>query len=105
MKNNKENFKTNLEYKEFIKECGERFRELNKWADKHGIFLDDREMLSCSQCGLKEDIAFSGKLFTYKKGDPEFKETGLQFVTLDKRDERFKCPNCNIEILLLPEKE
>jgi predicted RNA-binding Zn-ribbon protein involved in translation (DUF1610 family) len=105
VKNNKEDYQTNLEYKEFTKECGERFRELNKWADLHGVFLDDREMLSCPQCGLKEDTTFSGKLFTYKKGDPEFKETGLQFIALDDQDERFKCPTCHIEILVSPEKE
>jgi hypothetical protein len=74
-------------------------------AKQHGLFLNDRELVSCPQCGLTEDIAFSGKLFTYYKDDPDFKETGLQFVSLDGNAEYLKCPVCKVEVLIPKEKE
>lgn len=90
-------FKNDIDYQNFLHEVGARFHELNEMANKHGIFLYDRETVSCPQCGLTEDIAFSGKLFTYYKDDLEFKETGFQFIPLDGNAECFKCPVCNIE--------
>lgn len=98
MSKNEIDLKDDIEYKNFLKEVGERFREIHEHAKLHGTFGYDRETLSCPRCGLTEDIDFSDKLFTYKKGDAEFKDTGLQFIALDDRNEWFKCPLCNTKI-------
>ena len=105
MKKDSKAFTSDVEYKKLIQECGERFCEINEMATQHGVFPYNRETVHCIQCGLTEDIAFSGKLFTYQQDDAEFKETGLQFITLDNTNERFKCPVCNTEILAPQEKE
>lgn len=98
MNKNENDLKDDIEYKSFIKEVGEHFREMNERAKLQGIFTYDRETLSCPQCGLTEGIAFSGKLYAYKRGDTEFKDTGFQFIALDDRNEWFKCPLCNTKI-------
>lgn len=94
----KSDYNDDIAYKNFLQELGVKLREINDIAQQHGIFLADRETVSCTQCGLIEDVAFSGKLFTYYKHDPEFKETGLQFIELDNNNERLKCPACNAEV-------
>lgn len=46
-----------------------------------GMFPNDRELLVCPNCGLREDILFSGVLITYR--EPAFHEdTGLRFEEL-----------------------
>jgi len=32
--------------------------------------MNDRELLHCDNCGLLEDMDISGRLITYKSGDP-----------------------------------
>ncbi len=94
------------EYKAFIsgmREVAEHYREIQDQRRALGLFLDDRELLKCHECGLFEDIDFIGKLFTYRRGDNEFKETGLQFIGLDDKNERFKCPSCGAECTPPPE--
>lgn len=56
-----------------------------------GMFPNDRELLVCPNCGLREDILFSGVLIAYR--EPAFLEdTGLRF---EKRTEdTFRCPSC-----------
>ena len=59
-----------------------------------GIFVDDRELLACPQCGLVEDVLISGLLVTYHPtsdgatGD----DTGLRFAEMSEG--RFRCPEC-----------
>jgi len=35
-------------------------------AEALGIFTNDRELLECPNCGLKEDVLIYGQLITYK---------------------------------------
>lgn len=105
MSKGKDKFKDDAEYQNLLRELGEQIHEVNEISKQHGIFLNDRELVSCLQCGLIEDIAFSGKLFTYYKDDPDFKETRLQFSSLDGNVEYLKCPVCDIEVLIPKEKE
>lgn len=81
----------------------ERIVKIQKIAKQNGVFIYDRELLRCSKCGLTEDIAFSGKLFTYVKKDPNYQDTGLSFIALDSNNKRFKCPSCNTKILATEE--
>jgi len=67
------------------------FQEIQKQAEALGIFIEERELLDCS-CGLKEDVAFDGRLFTYHSSDPLYKDTGLFFERLD--ESTFRCPLC-----------
>lgn len=97
--------KDDAEYQNLLREFGDQIRAINEMAKQQGLFLNDRELISCSQCGLTEDIAFSGKLFTYYKDDPDFKETGLQFSSLDGNAKYLKCPVCKVEVLIPEEKE
>jgi hypothetical protein len=105
MNKSKDTFKDDVEYQDFLRELGARIHEVNEISKQHGIFLNDRELVSCTKCGLTEDIAFSGKLFTYYKDDPGFKETGFQFSSLDDNAAYLKCPVCDAEVLILKEKE
>lgn len=105
MKKNKEMNKEHLEIKKLAHEFAERFKEIHKLAKQHGIFMHDRETLICSKCGLTEDIAFTGVLFTHRKDDAECKDTGLQFIALDDSNERFICPVCSTEVIAPNEKE
>lgn len=46
-----------------------------------GMFANDRELLDCPHCGLREDVLISGLLITYR--EPAFhQDTGLRFEEL-----------------------
>jgi hypothetical protein len=46
-----------------------------------GMFANDRELLDCPNCGLREDVLISGVLITYR--EPAFHEDiGLRFEEL-----------------------
>ncbi len=105
MNKSKTGDKDDVDYQNFLREISARLREVNEISKQYGIFLNDREIVHCAQCGLTEDIAFSGKLFTYYANDPEFKETGLQFIELENNSEYLQCPICNLNILIPQERE
>ncbi|GEM_PF-1910980 len=84
-------------------EVAERYKKIQEQQCALGLFSYDRELVKCHVCKLSEDINFIGKLFTYRYGDIEFKDTGLQFISLDEKNECFKCPDCGAECLVLPE--
>lgn len=56
-----------------------------------GLFANDRELLDCPHCGLREDVLISGLLITYR--EPGFhQDTGLRFQELTA--DTFRCPSC-----------
>lgn len=63
-------------------------------AKKTGIFLCKRELLDC-KCGFMEDVAFDGRLITYKKGDRTV-DTGLRFKKAAENN--YVCPICKSRI-------
>lgn len=65
--------------------------EIHKRAKAFGIFTDDRELLGCPGCGLKEDVATNGILFTCRDSDLNH-DTGLRFKRVNKY--AFRCPDC-----------
>lgn len=56
-----------------------------------GMLANDRELLDCPHCGLREDVLISGQLITYR--EPDFhQDTGLRFEKLTPGT--FRCPSC-----------
>jgi hypothetical protein len=69
-------------------------KELKDEARALGMFTEDRELLACPHCGLKEIVTFEGVLITCrgKKAD-----TGLRFPEPDGSG-RSICPGCGGEV-------
>ena len=51
---------------------------VHRLAQESGLFLNDRELLSCDSCGLLEDVDITGRLITYKSGEAVF-DSGMRF--------------------------
>jgi len=60
-----------------------------------GLFADDRELLSCPQCGLQEDVTFSGMLIT-NRPEAASEDTGMRFEEISR--DRFRCPSCGATV-------
>jgi len=60
-------------------------------ARETGIFLNDRELLSCDSCGLLEDVDITGRLITYKSGEALF-DSGMRFEKGEGN--KYVCPVC-----------
>ena len=73
-----------------------RIAELQKTARRLGIFVDDRQLLACSKCGLMEDVLFDGRLVTCREAGGD--DTGLRFSEHPRADGRFVCPECGTVI-------
>ncbi len=56
-----------------------------------GLFAHDRELLECPACGLMENVAAGGGLFTCRPESLD-EDTGLRFEALSR--DRFLCPAC-----------
>ena len=65
---------------------------LQAQASAIGLFANDRELLECPGCGLKEDVACDGRLITYR-GTAFGEDLGLRFEEL--ADPGFRCPTCS----------
>jgi hypothetical protein len=61
-------------------------------ARKLGLFVNDREVLSCPKCGLEEDAAAGGMLIVSRRG-ARYTDTGLRFK-VNFRTRRATCPAC-----------
>ena len=73
-------------------------------AKRLGVFVDDRELLTCSGCGLKEDVSVAGVLLTCRPSSLG-NDTGLRFVETDKTANKFCCPACGVEFTVCEAKE
>jgi len=61
-------------------------------ARELGLFIGNRDILKCENCGLKEDVTSEGVIITYF-GEELNDDTGLRFI--ETADENiFICPNC-----------
>jgi hypothetical protein len=79
-----------------LDELAAGLQALKKQAQDLGIFTNDRELLGCPKCGLKETVAFDGVLFTCRK-DASAVDTGLRFPEPDE-DGVSSCPGCGGEV-------
>jgi len=66
-------------------------RHVHGLAREAGIFLNDRELLSCDNCGLLEDVDITGRLITYKSGKAVF-DSGMRFEKGEGNT--YVCPVC-----------
>lgn len=64
---------------------------VHRLAREAGLFLDDRELLSCDRCGLLEDVDITGRLITYKSGEAVF-DSGMRFEKGE--GDTHVCPVC-----------
>jgi hypothetical protein len=60
-----------------------------------GVFANDRELLECPDCGLMENVACGGRLFTCHPESLD-EDTGLRFQELSR--DRFRCPACGAAV-------
>lgn len=68
---------------------------LRERARTLGLFSEDRALLECSVCGLREDVTAEGQLITYV-GTERREDSGLRFD--ERRDGVFVCPSCRAEV-------
>ncbi len=73
-------------------ELADGLKSLKQQAKELGMFTDDRELLECSSCGLKENVSFEGVLFTFRAPALNV-DTGLRFPEPDA-DGQCRCPGC-----------
>ena len=66
-------------------------KRVHRLAQEAGLFLHDRELLRCDNCGLLEDVDIAGRLMTYKSGDPVF-DSGMRFEKGE--EDTYVCPVC-----------
>lgn len=83
-------------------EATKQLVKVKEEAKALGLFVDDRELLECPKCGLKEDIDINGRLFTVFEKVPN-KDTGLRFKKV-KSSKTFRCPNCEKTVSELSQK-
>lgn len=88
------------EYKKLVDDIGRAILGIQELCRQHGIFDGLRELLECRKCGLKEDVAFDGRLMTYRDGAEDV-DIGLRFPEPDN-DGYSRCPAC-CEVVRLEE--
>jgi hypothetical protein len=64
-------------------------------ARRLGLFPNDRDLLSCPNCGLAEDVLV-GRQFVTNVG-PGQPDTGLRFIEPTADDSAFLCPAYDAE--------
>lgn len=64
---------------------------VHRLAQEAGLFMEDRDLLHCANCGLLEDVGCCGRLITYLAGQPPV-DSGLRFIK-DRRG-RYACSIC-----------
>jgi predicted RNA-binding Zn-ribbon protein involved in translation (DUF1610 family) len=69
-----------------------QLQEVMHRAQALGLFIDDRDLLECPSCGLREDVTAKGLLVVYQKDDPSQEDSGLRFKEID--ESHFVCPAC-----------
>lgn len=77
-------------------ELAARLQAIKEHARKLGMFTDDRELLECTHCGLKEDVTCEGFLYTHRAGAIG-DDTGLRFPEPDEEGVS-RCPACESEV-------
>ncbi len=77
-----------------IEPLARRLQALRTDAEALGVFVGDRELLECSNCGLAEDVLANGRLVTVRGATVV--DTGLRFAAVSEN--RFRCPSCGTEL-------
>jgi len=69
-----------------------QIRHVHGLAREAGVFLNDRELLSCDSCELLEDVDITGRLITYKSGEA-VSDSGMRFEKGE--GDTYVCPVCD----------
>jgi hypothetical protein len=72
-----------------------QIRHVRRLAREAGLFLNDRELLSCDSCGFLEDVDVTGRLITYKFGEAVF-DSGMRFEKGE--GDTYMCPVCGVPV-------
>ena len=70
----------------------EQLQKIRQQAEIVGLFIDNRELLDCTHCGLQEDVLIDGRLVTHQANAADATDSGLRFSAAD--DGNFVCPQC-----------
>jgi predicted RNA-binding Zn-ribbon protein involved in translation (DUF1610 family) len=73
----------------------QQIRHVRRLAREAGLFLNDRELLSCDSCGFLEDVDVTGRLITYKSGEAVF-DSGMRFEKGE--GDTYVCPVCGAPV-------
>ena len=92
-----EGMKNDPEYDHLVLDIADALRGIREMSRQNGIFDGLRELYSCLNCGLKEDVAFDGRLMTYHEG-AETVDTGLRFPEPDDKNMSV-CPECGAVVV------
>lgn len=84
--------KRNAEFGDLYKMAAS-LHALKKQASEYGLFTEERELLECPACGLKEDVTCGGVLITYR-GDAGSADTGLRFPEPNDNGSDVLVTNC-----------
>ncbi len=79
-----------------IHALAKRIVSMKEKAKKLGMFVEDREPISCPKCGLEEDIASQGLLIVSYPSNTSI-DSGLRFEEGKDCSNRFRCPVCDME--------
>lgn len=73
-----------------------QLQQLQAQAKALGIFTDERDLLTCPNCGLFEDVTCDGFLITSRTLSKDPIDTGLRFHEITP--DTFRCPSCQSEV-------
>jgi hypothetical protein len=73
-----------------------QLQQLQAQAKALGIFTDERNLLTCPNCGLFEDVTSEGFLITSRTLSKEPLDTGLRFREI--ATDTYCCPSCQSEV-------
>jgi hypothetical protein len=73
-----------------LRDLCQQLQRIRQQAEAVGLFIDDRELLRCSGCGLQEDVLSDGRLVTYQVNAEDASDSGLRFAAANC--ENFVCP-------------
>lgn len=85
-----------------IRAAVEQLIQVQDRARQLGLFTGDRELLSCSRCGIEEDVTFEGYLIVAKPANPANPgvDIGLRFSEVDAEKGLYRCPGCRKEVVV-----
>jgi len=81
------------EFLKQIKPLAKQLQRLQEQAERLGVFIGDRELLECDECGLEEDVTADGFLIVYRK-PVSGTDTGLRFTEDVENKGKYLCPVC-----------
>jgi hypothetical protein len=74
-----------------IRPLAKQLAALQRQAKALGVFANNRELLECPHCRLKEDVTCEGRIITCREPDLG-EDTGLRFEEI--MADNFRCPAC-----------